>query len=57
MEFLLGIDKNFIENLMENIIEGHQEGEVEDLIIIVDMIKRMVRLNTLLLQNCEFTYF
>ena len=57
MEFLLGIDKNFIGNLMENIIEGHQEGEVEDLIIIVDMIKRMVRLNTLLLQNCEFTYY
>ena len=49
-EYLLGIDKNFIENLMENIIEGHQEGEVEDPVIKVDMIKRMVRFNTLLLQ-------
>lgn len=44
MEFLLGIDKNFIGNLMENIIEGRQEGEVEDPIkIIVDMITRMAR--------------
>ena len=55
MEFLLGIDKNFIENLMENIIEGHQEGEVEDPVIKVDVIERMVRLNTLLLQNWKFT--
>ena len=53
-EYLLGIDKNFIENLMENIIEGHQEGEVEDPVIKVDMIRRMVRFNTLLLQNWEF---
>ena len=51
MEFLLGIDKNFIENLMENIIEGHQEGEVEDPVVKIDVIERMVRLNTLLLQN------
>ena len=55
MEFLLGIDKNFIGNLMENIIEGHQEGEVEDPVVKADVIERMVRLNTLLLQNWKFT--
>ena len=47
MEFLLGTDKNFIENLMENIIEGHQEGGAEDPVIIVDVAERMVRFSTI----------
>ena len=51
MEFLLGIDKNFIENLMENIIEGHQEGGAEDPVIIEDVVERMVRFNAILLQS------
>ena len=45
MEFLLGIDKNFIENLMEIPIEGHQKRETADVVDITDVIEKMVRLN------------
>ena len=45
MEFLLGIDKNFIENLMEIPIEGHQKRETADVVDITDVIEKMVKLN------------
>ena len=42
MEFLPGIDKNFIENLMEIPIEGHQKGETVDVVDMIDEIEKMV---------------
>ena len=45
MEFLLGIDKNFIENLMEIPIECHQKGETADVVDIIDAIEKIVRPN------------
>ena len=41
-EYLLGIDKNFIENLMEIPIEGHQKGETVDVVDMIDEIEKMV---------------
>jgi len=43
MEFLPGIDKNFIENLMEIPIEGHQKGETVDVVDMIDEIEKMER--------------
>ena len=49
-EYLLGIDKNFIENLMEIPIEGHQKRETADVEDIIDVIEKMVTSN---IQICK----